>query len=125
MDANDSAGGASTTGKSSKSYLTKGELARACGLSESTIQRYKDQRLIPFFQPGGKGAAVRFPLNAIEAVTSAALLGGAPMPAQGAQGEPSSKTVESTAGHDRRPVSGPRPKWRTDSVRKLLGGESN
>jgi hypothetical protein len=48
-------------------YLTKQQLIARTGLSAATIQRYKRDRKIPFFQVGGPGAKVLFPLNAIEA----------------------------------------------------------
>jgi hypothetical protein len=53
-------------------YLTRSELAAKSGLSTSTIHRYKLRWVIPFYQPGGKGARVLFPPDAIEAATSAA-----------------------------------------------------
>jgi len=48
-------------------FLTRKELSRQTGLSLATLQRYKDDEKIPFFQPGGRGARVVFPLDAIEA----------------------------------------------------------
>jgi predicted DNA-binding transcriptional regulator AlpA len=48
-------------------YLDKRQLVSLSGLSASTIQRYKRDGTIPFFQPGGRGCAVRFPRDAIEA----------------------------------------------------------
>jgi len=48
-------------------YLTKQQLMARTGLSGPTIQRYKRAGKIPFFQPGGPGAKILFPVNAIEA----------------------------------------------------------
>jgi hypothetical protein len=50
----------------SPAYVTKAELCALTGLSPATIQRYKYDGRIPFFQPGGPGARVLFPRNAIE-----------------------------------------------------------
>jgi len=61
-----------TRNHSAPQYLTRCELAARSRLSPTTIQRYKLKGLIPFYQPGGKGARVLFPPDAIEAATSAA-----------------------------------------------------
>jgi hypothetical protein len=53
--------------QSDRAYLTKVELARRTGLSPATIERYKNAGKIPFFQPGGKGGRVVYPVDAIEA----------------------------------------------------------
>jgi hypothetical protein len=55
-------------------YLTRQQLAARSGLSASTVQRYKEQNLIPYFQPGGKGARVLFPMGAVEAASATAKL---------------------------------------------------
>jgi hypothetical protein len=47
-------------------YLDIHALSAKTGLSVSTLHRLKNQRRIPFFQPGGKGAKVLFPPDAIE-----------------------------------------------------------
>jgi hypothetical protein len=49
-----------------KVLLSRHELSLRTGLSESTITRLKQNARIPFFQPGGKGARVLFPPDAIE-----------------------------------------------------------
>jgi excisionase family DNA binding protein len=51
-----------------RDYLDVAELAERTGLSRATIWRLKRKRLIPFFQPGGKGTTVVFPKDAIEKV---------------------------------------------------------
>lgn len=77
------------------SYLSKLELARLSGLSPATIQRLKDSGAIPFFQPGGKGCRVLFPVDAIERVQRAVV------------------PVSSLTGTDGgRSNSGPQPRWK-------------
>jgi hypothetical protein len=47
-------------------YISKSELAALTGLSPATIHRYKDAGQISFHQPGGKGARILFPVDAVE-----------------------------------------------------------
>ena len=79
-----------------RSYLTKRELCQRTGLSAPTIHRYKRAGKIPFFQPGGKGARVLFPPDAIEA----------------AQTQTNLERAEPPSGIEaRRSRPGPQPKW--------------
>ena len=47
-------------------YVTRQQLLARTGLSPATLQRYKAAGRIPYFQPGGRGARVLFPPDAIE-----------------------------------------------------------
>ena len=85
-----------------RAYLTKQELAVRSGLSEATIQRYKDSGRIPFFQPGGKGGRVLFPLDAIESAQRELADSGGPA----ATVPPASKNPPK--------LPGPRPHWQTN-----------
>jgi hypothetical protein len=82
-----------------RAYLTKKELAARSGLSEATIQRYKDGGRIPFFQPGGKGGRVVFPIDAIETAHSL----------QNSDRSPASK-IGPTVGSTVR-IPGRQPRW--------------
>jgi hypothetical protein len=53
-----------------KLYLTPKQLSEQSGLSTSTLHRYKRDEKIPFFQPGGRGTKVLYPLRAIESALS-------------------------------------------------------
>lgn len=79
-------------------YVSIAELARISGMSLSTLHRLKRTGRIPYFQPGGKGARILFPRDALERST--------PM---------DSKVGDS---HDiqefkdqKRKLPGPQPKW--------------
>jgi excisionase family DNA binding protein len=52
-------------------FLTVKELCAKCRLSPASVYRLTRQRKIPFFQPAGKGGALRFPPDAIERATEA------------------------------------------------------
>jgi excisionase family DNA binding protein len=52
-----------------KLYLNIDEFAARTGYSKSTIHRLKNAKKIPFYQPGGKGARLLFPPDAIEYAT--------------------------------------------------------
>jgi hypothetical protein len=54
-----------------RKFLNKQELIAQTGLSGPTIERYKKAGRIPYFQPGGRGARVLFPIDAITAATAA------------------------------------------------------
>jgi hypothetical protein len=94
------------TSLAARAYLTKQELVARSGLSAATIQRYKDQGLIPFFQPGGKGGRILFPPDAIETVH---LESAGPIP------------NSTDARQQKLPkLPGPRPRWKNhlpDKVR--------
>ena len=92
-------------------FLTKQELVVRSGLSAATIQRYKDSRRIPFFQPGGKGRRVLFPLNAIEAAQRE--LTTEP------SSPPHSEGPADTAGRNPPKLPGPRPHWQTSPQTKM------
>jgi len=81
-------------------FLTKQELVARSGLSAATIQRYKDKGRIPFYQPGGKGGRVLFPLDAIEAAHRE--LANSPAATADAAVKNTSK------------LPGPRPRWQTN-----------
>ena len=83
-------------------YLTKRQLAQRTGLSESTIQRLKDDHKLPFFQPGGKGARVVYPPNAVEAVAGHL----------SAVSSPNASIDKSDHGSTT-PIPGPKPRWQT------------
>jgi hypothetical protein len=87
-------------------YLTKRELAAATGLSETTIQRYKEAGVIRCFQPAGKGARVFFPNDAIEAAGIASQKSHA-------------ISVDLAPAHEARlmkaKLPGPRPRWLDNS----------
>jgi len=55
-------------GSRERDYFTIEELMARTGLSRATLWRLKRAGKIPVFQPGGKGASVLFPSNAIEQV---------------------------------------------------------
>ena len=87
-------------------YLTKTELCVRTGLSPATVHRYKRDKKIPFFQPGGAGARVLFPRDAIEiAITQrqheSALNSSVPIP------------INQGLAPRKRP--GPQPRWRSAS----------
>ena len=86
-------------------YLNKQQLSARSGVSASTIQRYKDEKRIPFYQPGGKGGRLFFPLNAIEAA------------AQQAQDEQrhTAGVRQITASITPSRLAGPRPRWQTNT----------
>ena len=48
------------------SYQTAEQLSQQSGFSLATIHRLKKAGKIPYFQPGGKGARLLFPPDAIE-----------------------------------------------------------
>ena len=77
--------------KMGQAYLTTEELAERYVVSASTIRRLQRRGLIPFFQPGGPGSALRFPPDALERSTSSSPVPAAPSP-------PAS-------------LPGPKPKW--------------
>ena len=85
-------------------YLTKQELVARSGLSAATIQRYKDSRRIPFYQPGGKGGRVLFPLDAIEAAQREVTTG--------------SSGPTGAVGQNPPKLPGPRPRWQTNPQAK-------
>lgn len=58
---------AAATATAHRNYVTWEQLIAQTGLSAATLQRYKRAGKIPFFQPGGPGARVLFPPDAIEA----------------------------------------------------------
>lgn len=89
---------------SGRLYLTKRQLAQRTGLSESTIQRLKDDNKLPFFQPGGKGARVLFPLNAVEAAVGH-------LPAASS----ATASIDESDQESAAPIPGPRPRWQTTS----------
>jgi hypothetical protein len=107
MDHENDRGGGPPTGRI---YLTKRELAASTGLSETTLQRYKDGGRIPFFQPAGKGGRLLFPPDAVEAAA--------------ARARQEQQATTNEAGHTdqpgpnggvpgRRKLPGPQPRWRT------------
>jgi excisionase family DNA binding protein len=101
---------------SQRMYLTKKELAARTGLSPTTIQRYKKDRKLPFYQPGGEGAKLLFPPNAVEAALrqlqqeQEAVTSSASTARNGA-----SESGRTTAVGR---LSGPRPRWQTDQRTK-------
>jgi hypothetical protein len=86
---------------SNSPYVTKAELCARTGLSPATIQRYKRDRRIPFFQPGGDGARVLFPRDAIEIAV-----------AQQRQ-DSALIAVPTNQGVSSRKRPGPQPRWRS------------
>jgi len=74
-------------------YLTVAELSRRSGLSLATLHRLKAAGKIPFYQPGGKGARLLFPPDAIERAAHA--------------GESQHSTTTNVPQH----LAGPRPGW--------------
>jgi excisionase family DNA binding protein len=84
----------------SRRYLTVKELATATGLSVSTLRRLQRKGQLPFFQPGGPGTRVVYPLDAIEQ---------AAQPDQ-ASNHARTSNLASSAG-EASPRRGPRPKW--------------
>jgi len=74
------------------------ELGRRSGLSISTLHRLRKAGKIPSFQPGGKGARVLFPADAIEQSTGMTSSGGA------------AQVADVEANSPER-LSGPRPSW--------------
>lgn len=76
-----------------QSYIDIYELSARTGLSPAMLWRLKRTGKITFFQPGGKGYIVRFPLDAIEQATQQLDLNG----------------DEQQASR----LSGPRPSWMT------------
>ena len=92
-------------------FVTKQQLMAQTGLSGATIERYKKKRKIPFYQPGGRGARVMFPRDAIEAAVRqstpephAAAATSSPVHQAGVQ-------TGETLGSPK--LSGPRPRWQT------------
>ena len=77
-------------------YLNINELVAHTGLSTATIWRLKRAGKIPFYQPGGKGTLVKFPVNAIELAGHS----------HGPRASDSNVETAST-----KQLSGPRPKW--------------
>lgn len=71
-------------------YLTEQQLSDLSGISVATIRRYKAKGQIEFFQPGGKGCAVRYPADALHKTNNSLL---------------------SSAPDKPRKLSGPLPKW--------------
>lgn len=55
-----------TDSQHNNSYLNIDELVARARLSKATVWRLKRSGKIPFFQPGGKGSRVMFPVDAIE-----------------------------------------------------------
>lgn len=101
-------------------YLTKRELVERSGLSASTIQRYKDGQRIPYHQPGGKGARLLFPSDAIEAAVAQARQDG--LEAIGDAAGP--RLLDSSSTPAVRPkLPGPRPRWQTINNKPLKQGE--
>lgn len=94
-------------------FLSKKQLAAHTGLSASTIQRHKDAGKIPFFQPGGSGGKLLFPIGVIEAARSLARRDqyGIASASSGINTNQTGPTAGHTAAGDK--LSGPRPRWRT------------
>jgi excisionase family DNA binding protein len=78
-------------------YLDIDELAQRTGLPVSTLWRLKHRGRIPFFQPGGKGARVKFPANALELAAA----------------EVQQTTRDAEVPPSTEQLPGPRPKWRS------------
>jgi hypothetical protein len=76
-------------------HLTIEELSSKAKLSIATIHRLKRAGKIPYFQPAGKGGALRFPADAIEQACSSSAV----------------SPDAATDGAPRR-LSGPVPNWR-------------
>ena len=82
-----------------KRYLNIKELVEQANVSSATIWRLKAAGKIPFYQPGGKGCAVRFPLDAIERAVEASL--------------PAPRARQDDSSAER--LSGPQPDWMNTS----------
>lgn len=97
-------------------YLSKRELVKRSGLSAATVQRYVRAGKIPFYQPGGRGAKLLFPPNAIEAAvrqSTADPQAATGVTVVGVYAGPA--TAQSTRGSGVLP--GPRPRWLTTRFR--------
>jgi excisionase family DNA binding protein len=46
-------------------YVSVGQAARYCGVSEKNIRRRVAEGRIPSYQPGGRGSAIRIPFDAL------------------------------------------------------------
>jgi len=100
---------ATTDPPTDRAYLTKQELVARSGLSAATVQRYKDSGRIPFYQPGGKGGRILFPLDAIE---TAQRDRASNPPCSPASSEPVG--TPNAVGINPPKLPGPRPRWQTN-----------
>lgn len=89
-------------------YVTSGELISRTKISLSTLHRYVKQGRLPYFQPGGKGAKLLFPPNAVEIAATA--MGGAAH-----RDAPTSAEATSTSAALTK-LPGPRPRWQNPQV---------
>lgn len=91
-------------------YRSRQDLAAQTGLSPATLQRYKAQNRIPYYQPAGKGGRVLFPPNAIEVAVAAAQAD-----RNDPQGDLGATTTAAPAQQQdvRQKLPGPRPRWLT------------
>lgn len=85
--------------ESPRQNLTVEELAKANGLSASTIHRLKNAGRIVFYQPAGPGGALRFPVDAIERSLTDPL--------------PKPESAADQCRPQKENLSGPPPKWMT------------
>lgn len=80
-----------------RKYVTRQEMLARTGWSPATLARYMKAGRIPFLQPGGRGAQVLFPLDALEAAQVLHL----------------QTTIDKPPVPVPRKRPGPQPKWRS------------
>src|SRR4051794_12805110 len=81
-------------------YLSISQFSARSGLSVPTLRRYVRDGKIKALQPGGRGAKLLFPLNALESLTSV-------------QPQVLFSTASQLAKQSRRPLAGRAPAWTT------------
>lgn len=93
-------------------YLTTSQLMARTGLSLATVHRYVKKGRLPSLQPGGKGAKLLFPPDAVEiAAAAAAEKAGREL---GVYSHPSRMPAGHTTSPNDMPstkLPGPRPRW--------------